>query len=208
MPDAGFPASSAARGGRRPMPRRMRPVERPEPQDEAGGDGAARQGGPWPLWSTALPERASAQVATGPVHGTASVADAALTTTLFRTWINGPCKTVYCCAVEGVPADGVLTLAPADKDTAKAVEALAHDVMASSGGPGSQQPEFSIHALPADPAAVRQDVLDAVADAPWSSGICFLYDPGAVERSVVLAGLGLVPPAPTVVPPATPDQGD
>lgn len=210
MPDVGSPMSLGARFGRRPMPRRPR---EPEPRaSDAPVDAATRQGGPWPLWSTALPEQADAKVATGPVHGAAPAADPMLPTTLFRTWLNGPCKTIYCCALEGVSADGALTLGAAGRATASAVEALAHAVMATSGGSGSQKPGFVVHPLATDPAAARQEILDAVSEAPWSSGICFLYDPQAVERSAILAGLGLMPDAP-VAPPSTaaaaaPEAGD
>lgn len=191
MPDDGFSRSPFARGMRRPL-RGGRRNERPEPRDaEAPAEGAVKSGGPWPIWSTVLPEHADARAATAAMRGARSDADPASATTLFRTWINGPCKTVYCCALEGTPVDGALTVGADGKETAKAVEIIAHDVMASSGEANPKQPGFRIHAITADAAAVRQDILDAVTAAPWSSGICFLYDPQTVKRSDVLAGLGL-----------------
>lgn len=210
MPDVRSPIPPASRFGRRPMPHKPR-----EPEPRAGdepADATARPGGPWPLWSTALPDGVDAKVATGPVHGTEPAADPMVTTTLFRTWLNGPCKTIYCCALEGVSADGALTLGAAGRATASAVESLAHAVMATSGASGSQKPGFVVHPLGADPAAVRQEILDAVIAAPWSSGICFLYDPQAIERGAVLAGLGLMPDAPVAAPAAdaaaAPEAGD
>lgn len=192
MPDDAFSRSPFARGMRRPLRRGAQRNERPEPRAaDVPAEGAAKAGGPWPLWSTVLPEHADAKTATGSVHGANPGVDPALPTALFRTWVNGPCKTIYCCVLEGVPGDGALALGPDGKETAKAVEIIAHDVMAASGEANPKQPGFRIHALTADPAAVRQDILDAAVQAPWSSGICFLYDAQAMKRTDVLAGLGL-----------------
>lgn len=192
MPEDGFSRSPFARGMRHAPRGGARRAERPDPRAaEAPTEGAVKPGGPWPLWSTVLPEHADARAATGAMRGARSDADPASAATLFRTWINGPCKTIYCCALEGTPVNGALTVGSDGKETAKAVEILAHDVMASSGEANPKQPGFRIHPITTDAASVRQDILDAVAAAPWSSGICFLYDPQTVKRSDVLAGLGL-----------------